>query len=275
MATKRIIQSILLCFIVFSCKEEMAAPDFSESSNYSYNVAEESKPVSQKRPANQSFRSDTKVIKTAQLRFGTQNLENSFLTIYKATKTYKAYIQNDNSGTDYGSVYRNITLRIPNNNFDVFIAEISKGVSHFDKKEINAEDVTEEFVDVEARLKAKHTLENRYLELLKKANKVSEILEIEKELAAIREEIEAAEGRLKYLENRVSMSTISIEMYTEKPEGNGTTVSFGSKMWNAIKSGFNGLSSFFLGMLHIWPFILIFVVLFFFVRRKIRNKKKL
>ncbi len=56
-----------------------------------------------------------------------------------------------------------------------------KALKHFDRKEISAEDVTEEYVDVEARLKAKRLLEKRYLELLNKATKVSEMLEIERE----------------------------------------------------------------------------------------------
>ncbi|VXC25379.1 conserved hypothetical protein [Flavobacterium sp. 9AF] len=264
---------LILCITFSSCKEE-AGVEMLDEKTFSYTIADESESVTVNK--SEEFSSnDTKIIKNARLRYQTQDLKASYESLYKTTKNYKAYIQNDNAGTDYNTVYRNITLRVPNAYFDAFINDIGKGVSHFDIKEISAQDVTEEFVDVTARLKAKHTLENRYLEILKKANKVSEILEIEKELSAIREEIEVAQGKLKYLENRVAMSTISIEMYTEKAEGTGTTVSYGSKMWNAITSGFNGLSSLFLGMLHIWPFILIFVILFIFVRRKIRNKKKL
>lgn len=215
---------------------------------------------------------NTKIIKTANLRFATANIDESYALVQKSAQKYKAILQNDNTGKDYYSVYRNVTLRIPKQYFDAFINELGKGVAYFDRKEILARDVTEEFVDVEARLKAKQTLEKRYLELLDKANKVSEILEIERELANIREEIEAKQGRLKYLQSRVSMSTISIEMYTEKAQGTGTTVSYGTKMWNAIKSGFNGLSSFFLGILHVWPFILILAVVLFFIRRKLRKK---
>lgn len=216
---------------------------------------------------------NTKIIKTANLRFATANIDESYALVQKSAQKYKAILQNDNTGKDYYSVYRNVTLRIPKQYFDVFINDLSKGVAYFDRKEISAQDVSEEFVDLEARLKAKQTLENRYLELLSKANKVSEILEIEKELANIREEIEAKQGRLQYLQNRVSMSTITIEMYTEKPQGTGTTVSYGSKMWNALKSGFNGLSSFFLGILYVWPFILILAIVFFIIRRKLRRKK--
>jgi uncharacterized protein DUF4349 len=214
----------------------------------------------------------SKIIKTGTLRFETPNLNESFATVQKAVSKYKATIQNDDSGTNYESVYRNITIRIPNISFDAFIADISQGVKHFDRKEISAQDVTEEFIDIEARLKAKRVLEKRYLELLNKANKVSEMLEIEKELSAIREEIEAKEGRLKYLQNQVSMSTISLEMYTNNPTQSGATVSYFGKMGNALKGGFNNIATFFLGMLHVWPFILIFVAGFIFIRRRFRRK---
>ena len=91
-------------------------------------------------------------------------------------------------------------------------------------------------------MKSKKKLEDRYIQLLNKANKVSEMLEIEGKLAEIREEIEAKEGQLKYLQNRISLSTIVIEMYTLDPSESGATDSYGSKIWNSTKEGFNGLS---------------------------------
>ncbi|CAM4165036.1 MULTISPECIES: DUF4349 domain-containing protein [Flavobacterium] len=278
---KKIATSILLLCLSLSCSKgsemkdnitEEAVESVAPNSNY-FKSEDSDYKSSNTSNAKEKQVADLKIIKTADLSFQTTNLSNSFATIQNALKKHKAYVQNDNSGKNYGTTYRNIIVRVPNNYFDSFINEISKGVKHFDRKEISAQDVTEEFVDLEARLKAKRTLENRYLEILKKANKISEILEIEKELSKIREEIEAKEGRLKYLESKVGMSTVSIEMYTENPTGSENTVSYGSKMWNAIASGFNGLSSFFLGILQVWPFILIFVVSFFFIRRKLKNKK--
>lgn len=217
---------------------------------------------------------NTKIIKTANLRFATANIDESYALVQKSAQKYKAILQNDNTGKDYYSVYRNVTLRIPKQHFDAFINDLSKGVAYFDRKEISAQDVTDQYIDIKARIKAKKTLENRYLELLAKANKVSEILEIEKELATIREEIEAKEGQLNYLQSQVSMSTVTIEMYVENASGNNVTVSYGRKMGNAIKSGFNGLSTFFLGILYIWPFILILAIVFFIVRYIIRKKQK-
>ena len=186
---------------------------------------------------------DTKIIKTGNIRFESSDLESSFETVQKAVAKHKAIIQNDDSGKDDYSVYRNFTIRIPNQDFDAFITEISQGVSHFDKKEISQQDVTEEYVDIEARMNAKKKLEARYIQLLTKANKVSEMLEIEKQLAEIREEIEAKEGRLKYMQSQVSMSTINIEIYTNNPSESGVTVSYGGKIWNEIKSGFKDRKS--------------------------------
>ena len=165
-----------------------------------------------------------------------------------------------------------MSIRIPSTHFDAFIADVGKGVGYFDRKEISARDVTEEYIDTEARLKAKKALETRYLELLKKANKVSEMLEIETQLATIREEIEAKEGSLRYMQHRISMSAVNIEIYKNTPVETGATVSYGDKMWNAIKSGFFGISTFFIGLLYLWPFIIILVVLFFVIRRRFRRK---
>lgn len=214
-----------------------------------------------------------KIIKESYLRFETQDLDKTYRNIEKSIRTNNGFIQNDNSNKSYNSISRHLIIRIPTNNFQRVIDSISLGVEFFDTKRISAKDVTEEFIDLEARLKAKQTLEKRYLELLSKAKNVKEMLEIERELSNIREEIEAKQGRLKYLQDKVSLSTLEIEFYKNTSES-GITVSYGSKMWNAIKSGFNGLSMFFLGILHIWPFIIILGILGFFVKRWIKKSKK-
>lgn len=216
---------------------------------------------------------EQKIIKNANLRFETDDLLETAQTIGRAIKKYHAQTQSDSEGkTDY-ELTRNMVVRIPAQNFETFMADISKGVKYFDTKEISSEDVTEQYFDTEARIKAKKVLEQRYLELIGKAKKVSEVLEIEKELSAIREEIEAKEGQLRFMKSRIALSTINIEFYKTLAEQPDATVSYGSKMWNALKSGFNGISSFFIGLLYIWPFILIFVIAFFIVRKKLKKKK--
>ncbi|MBF4487930.1 DUF4349 domain-containing protein [Flavobacterium sp. CSZ] len=214
-----------------------------------------------------------KIIKEASLRFETNDLQDTFNQIQTAIAANKASIQNDSEGKDYNNVYRNLTVRVPSQNFDAFINAISKGVSYFERKDITSQNVTEEYIDLTTRLKTKRKLEARYLEILQKATKISEILEIEKQISAIREEIEAKEGQLKYLENRVSESTVSIEFYKTIAQKEGVKASYGSKIWAAIQSGFFSLSEFLISIISLWPFIILFCVIAYFIRRRFKRKK--
>lgn len=217
---------------------------------------------------------ETKIIKSGDLRFQTDDLDKTYNQIQAAVKKYNATIKNDSqSNSDY-EFSRRINIRIPNENFDAFIAEISKGVSYFDRKDISSQDVTEEYIDVTSRIKTKKVLEERYLELLKKANKISEMLEIEGQLSEIREEIEAKEGRLRYLQNKVALSTLDIEFYKPVAEARKATVSYGGRIGNAFVSGFNGISNFFISLLGIWPVIVTLVVLFILIRKRFKRKNK-
>lgn len=256
----------LLLFVVLACSrgENSNKRAFAEASELDLQTAT----VAQ----GPSVAQAQKLIKESYLRFETQDMDKTYMAITNYVSENKGYIQSDEQGKAYNEVNRNLVIRIPSENFQKTIDAISEQVPFFDTKRISSTDVTEEFIDLEARLKAKRTLENRYLELLAKAQNVKDILEIEKELSAIREEIEAREGRLKYLENRVAYSTLSVNFYKRTAE-TGITVSYGTKIWNALKSGFNGLSYFFLGLLNIWPFILIILIVLYIIRRKYFKKQ--
>ena len=221
---------------------------------------------------NTSLAIEQKIIKTGDIRFETNDLAETYNKITTAAQKYNAIVQNDTEGKDYGSVFRRIIVRVPSKNFDLFLTEISKGVTYFDNKEIASQDVTEEYIDINARLKAKKVLESRYLELLEKAKKVTEMLEIEKQLSLIREEIESKEGQIRYMQSQISMSTITIEFYKNIANEGGARISYGSKIWNALLSGFNGISSFFIGLLSIWPFLIILAVGFYFIRKRFKKK---
>ncbi len=215
---------------------------------------------------------EQKIIKEGNLRYETSDLEATFSQIQSALEANKAKIENDNAGKDDNTLYRRLLIRVPSKNFDSFLKTISKGVSYFDTKEVSSRDVTTEYIDIDARLKAKKTLENRYLELLKKATKVSEILEIEAQLSAIREEIDSKQGQMNYLQNQVSFSTINIEFYKTVAPDSGATISYGSKIWNAFKSGFNSFSSFFVSLISVWPFLIIIGGLGYFIRKRFTKK---
>jgi hypothetical protein len=215
-----------------------------------------------------------KVIKNANLSFECTDIEKTYHSILEHVKKVKGTIQNDTESKSDYQISKNLTIRIPSNDFDAFISKTSKEVNYFDVKEISSDDVTEEFIDVQSRIKTKKILENRYLELLKKANKVSEMLEIEEQVSEIREEIEAKEGRLKYLNDKVSLSTIQINFYKKIAQENMVGMSFGTKIWDAIVTGFNGIISFLLLLISIWPLLLVSILSFIFIKKIIKRKSK-
>lgn len=272
---KKCLVLLVLVFTILSCKENAGRIEITETTSEPQAMNYDTAVSADESEANTAEKTQAKIIKTGKLRFPTKDLDESYKAVITSLKKHKGNVQSDISGKEYNSSFhRNLTIRIPNAHFDAFVSDVSKGVTYFEIKEITSTDVTEQFIDITARLKAKKVLEERYLDLLKKANKVSEMLEIEQQLSNIREEIEAKQAQLNYLQSQVSMSTISIEMYTENASGGNATISYGSKMWNAIVSGFNGISTFFIGILYLWPFILILAITIFFVRRRIRKNKK-
>lgn len=217
---------------------------------------------------------DAKIIKSAEIEFETQDMQQSYDKIRKAIAAQGGSLQKDNTGKDYSRQFRVLIIRVPSANFLALVDDVCAGVENFDTRQISRVDVGEEFVDLQARLKAKRSLEARYLSLLDKAKNVEEILKIERELAVIREEIEAKQGRLKYLQNRVSQSTISLRFY-QKIEGPlYTEASFGSKIADAFSGGWEAVLAFIVALLYLWPFLLIATIVFFVIRRYLKRKRE-
>ncbi len=84
------------------------------------------------------------------------------------------------------------------------------------QRNISGDDVTEEYVDLESRLKSKRVVEERLISFMNNAEKTEDLLKISEDLAEVQEEIETIEGRKKFLENQTSLSTIIITLYENK-----------------------------------------------------------
>ena len=98
---------------------------------------------------------EQKIIKRAVLRFETDDLSQTAEAVMQGVRKYKAQVQSDAEGNSEYSLNRTMIIRIPAQHFEGFIADISKGVKYFDTKQISSDDVTEEYIDTEARIKAK------------------------------------------------------------------------------------------------------------------------
>ena len=212
-----------------------------------------------------------KLIKTGNVSFKTDDLEKTKARILEAVKANGAYVSKDEQSNSSYQITHTLSVRIPSKNFDKFLANVSEGVAKFDSKNIYIKDVTEEFLDVQARIKTKKELEKRYLELLKKADKVIDMLGVEREIGRLRTDIDTSEGRLKYLKSQVSFSTLNITYYkVTKSVAEG----FGGKFVNAFEKGWENLLWFFIGIINLWAFLLFGFIGFFIVRKFIRKRRK-
>lgn len=211
---------------------------------------------------------ERKLIKEGWIAFETDDINSTRKLVFKNIKKHNGYTSSDIEQKSIGQISNTITIRVPAKNFDLLLSDVTKGVTKFDSKNIEIKDVTEEFLDIQARLKTKKELESRYLELLEKANNVTEILEIEKEMGLLRSEIESIEGRLKYLESNVSLSTLTMTFYQMIPN----ETKFIREFKNGLKNGWENLIWFFISLINFWPFILIGIGLIF--GNKIWKKRK-
>jgi hypothetical protein len=224
--------------------------------------------------ATESVQMEKKLIKNGEVGFQVNSLSATKLKIVTALRANGGYIAKENSYDYSNNPTDELIVRVPAKDFDKFMAEVLDGVEKVDYKRVDIEDVTEQFVDIEARLKSKRQLETKYSELLTKASNMEDILKIQKEMEIIREEIESAEGRLKYLNNQVGYSTLKINYYEHKASSG---FNFSGKMGNALKDGSTGFLWFLIVMVQLWPLWVMGLVIWWFILYLIRrsHKKKL
>lgn len=125
-----------------------------------------------------------------------------------------------------------LVVRIPELQFGSALEQIRSAGNRVIQEKITGQDVTEEFIDLEARIKTQKALELQFLEIMKQANKVADALEVQRQIAEVRTEIERLEGRKRFLENRASLSTISVIL--RSPTTIVSTSGFGRNIREAV-----------------------------------------
>jgi hypothetical protein len=150
-----------------------------------------------------------------------------------------------------------ISIRVPDDKFEQALEELRKLAVRVTAESTSSQDVTEEYVDLQSRLKNAEATEKQYLVLLEKAEDVEDILRIYERLSQVRREIEQIKGRMQYLERTSSMSLISVRL---EPEASAKPLARAG--WNALeilKSAIRGLvtAGQVLGTIVIWLIIFI------------------
>lgn len=110
-----------------------------------------------------------------------------------------------------------VVLRVPAGRFDEARSEIRKLANRIESEKVESQDITSSYTDKTSRLSARRAVEAQYLEVLRRASSVKDILEVHEKLGEIREEIETAEGALKLMSHQVAMAAVSVRLTAEGP----------------------------------------------------------
>jgi hypothetical protein len=219
-----------------------------------------------------------KMIWNGDIKFQVENVTNSTNNISEIVTEKGGFVSNLNLTSTNYKISNNITIRIENSKFHELINSL-KGESIFlEKEEITSNDVTAEFVDIESRLKTKKEVRNRYITILKtKTGKVKDIIAAEEAIRKITEEIEAKEGRLRYLKDKVNFSTVKLNIYQKvdyKAEPTVFEKPYLSKMGKSFQNGWDFIKGLFLVLVSIWPLLLVLGGFIFWKRKWLFGKKK-
>lgn len=121
-------------------------------------------------------------------------------------------IASDAMSGDDGSTSGTLTVRVPADDFDRLLVAVGR-VGDVEHRSITSEDVSGEFVDLEARLRHNQAQEAFYLSLLDRADRVEDAIAVQQRVEGIQQTIEQIQGRLRFLDDRTSFSRLTIELF--------------------------------------------------------------
>lgn len=211
---------------------------------------------------------ERKLIRNAELSLETNNPSDGQRRIASIAETHGGFVvtsearQQNAEGQLKPETIITITVRVPSAQFDAVINEIRGTGSRVAQEKITTQDVTEEYIDLEARIRAKQALEAQFMEIMKQARTVQDALEVQRQLAEVRSEIERLEGRRRFLENQSSLSTINVTL--QPPTQIVSTSGFYYSVKRAFSEGLDAAAAitlFFIQLVIALLPILIFIVL--------------
>ncbi|GEN52929.1 DUF4349 domain-containing protein [Halobacillus faecis] len=223
------------------------------------------------------------MIYEAHIDLETKDFDNFQQNLQSQMNQHGAYMVETNvHKTERGNRQGHIRIRVPQPNFEGLLSGFETISDQIISRNINSRDVTKNYVDLEARLKAKEEIEARLLSFLEEATATEDLLEISQDLERVQSDIESLKGEMNYLENQSDFSTITIS-FTETKVLVGGVDQQDLNTWERTKQAFfksiNGITS-----IASWLFIaavgyspvlipvIIVIVLGIWLRKKRKNK---
>ncbi len=191
---------------------------------------------------------ERKLIRTVDISLRTETFESDVAGIQQLLNEYGGYIENMYQQGEAGSVYgrsASLTMRVPSDKLDAFLDGIS-GYGRVTSRSETTEDMTEQYADNEVRIQTLETKMERLQTLLSQAEQVSDILEIESEIADTQYQLERYETRQLNIDRRVDMSYVYVNVTETIPQdaADDDDLTLGQRLKAALKASIEGLGRF-------------------------------
>ena len=211
-----------------------------------------------------------KLIRTGSMHCEVGSLDTAREQLLALLEGYQGYVSSENASSRYRDD-QSYTLRVPEAKFDNFVIAVEGISMEVISRNISVTDVTDQYVDIAARLSTKRALHKRYTELLSRAKNVKEVIEVERELAKVLADIESSEARLKSLGDRANYATLTLSFSTEVEPS--AQAGFFSELGESIEAGWSGMKMAVLLGATLWPLalfalLLVFGLRWFFMKRR-------
>ena len=195
---------------------------------------------------------DTKIIKTASLSLEVKDVPGSVAALKTIATDKGGYLSSTNMQKGYNDrLSATVIIRVPAAEFDNALTG-AKALGTVKSISTQGEDVTENYVDLTAQKASYQNQLAQYNEIMKKSEKVEDIIKVQEQIDRVQTELNRLDGRLKYLDSRIDLSTITVSLQEPEPVGGDT----GHNFVATINEGISG----FLGMIDV-IIILIFTLL--------------
>ena len=219
---------------------------------------------------------DKKIIKTGTLTIETDNYHKYNNQIHQLVKKWEAYIAGEQENSSGYKIENVLTIKIPVQYFDEAVQQLSSSdPGKLLAKQVIAQDVTAEYFDTRARMETKKRIRLRYLDMVQKAKNMEEVLQVEREINTLQEQIEGGEGRIKYLGHSAAYSTIQLTFFQilNPKAADPEKLPFGARVLAAMTDGLWWFGELIILLFTLWP-IWIGVGAIILMVRRIKKIKK-
>jgi hypothetical protein len=212
---------------------------------------------------------ERKIIKTADLAVELKDYARYDKDMRAQLKNFGAYIASEEQRSDGLRISNTMAIKVPVAQFDNLVNSFGGEGAEVVQKRISSDDVSGELVDIRSRTEAKKQVREKYLQLLKQAKNMKEILEVQTEINSLQEEIEAANASATFLSHQSAFSTVNLTYYqllTDTPHS--ATPTFITRLTNGFMQGLQGIGSLLVLAVTIWPLVLVVVIVVLLMRRR-------